>query len=340
MVALSKWMTRLLSKCISLQLQTVGLVRVESQVWQNGVQTGQQSMLADRSLKVFRGRRQSVDARNFFSSHQHFHGTTTFAEPASDDSSESISGRFRNQLSLGVGPNSRPRYLNSRDRAIALKAPWRPAEWSETQWQDQLRKAGELAPGYGYDRQAQVVAERPLAPAERPPASREVPMLGVLEVDPGGQTAADPTAGVLPARALAARDAQTERVGTRLREENVTPSGMVTDLMNGLEKERILERVREHQLRSADIFEAKTLLDGLMTDLRQREERLTGAAVRGRSPRGKGGTGGGWIPNVAVQMNGPLYAMGPQPPLPASGVTRSPDIFSNSQPKLENKVWL
>merc|ERR1712093_236705 len=212
------------------------------------------------------------------------------------DSSESISGRFRNQLSLGVGPNSRPRYLNSRDRALALKAPWRPAEWSETQWQDQLRKAGELAPDVTPYRQVQVghdqlVGERIAATS----GSGEVPMIDPLEVDPGRQTAAvqDPTAGILPARALAARDAQTERVGTRLQEGSVTPSGMLADLTNGLEKERILQRVREHQLRSADIFEAKNLLDGLMTDLRERQERLAGA-VHSRVHRGDRSTGGGW----------------------------------------------
>lgn len=166
-------------------------------------------------------------------------------------------------------------------------------------------------------------------------------MIDPLEVDPGRQTAAvqDPTAGILPARALAARDAQTERVGTRLQEGSVTPSGMLADLTNGLEKERILQRVREHQLRSADIFEAKNLLDGLMTDLRERQERLAGA-VHSRVHRGDRSTGGGWIPNVAVQMNGPLYALGPQPPLPASGVCRSPDVSLSSQPRLENKVWL
>merc|ERR1712125_96120 len=118
----------------------------------------------------------------------------------------------------------------------------------------------------------------------------------------------------------------------------VTPSGMLTDLTNGLEKERILQRVREHQLRSADIFEAKMLLDGLMTDLRERQERVAGGG-RNKSPRGDRSTGGGWIPNVPVQMNGPLYALGPQPPLPASGVSKAPDVGITSQAKLESKVW-
>lgn len=257
-------------------------------------------------------------------------------EASSQDSSsatESVSSASDSDKSISVGGGRRARSRRGVQRA--LREPSEQQRWTEREWLTHLSKTGELGAKLAVQQPApssSQAADEWGVVLEQAPLRQDNALVyvGALEQEPlqlaallaGGQQelsrtsvldVESPVSG-FSARALAARDAQTQMV-TEMLLRNMPPDKLLVAVSKGLAAGALAARPRMPQLRTAEIFEQKLLLESLRWSLPDSSSTpgVKGMSVQRRSHRGGGGGSGGWIPQVGVVMNGPLYACAPPP---------------------------
>lgn len=118
---------------------------------------------------------------------------------------------------------------------------------------------------------------------------------------------ADPESAGFSPRAQFARDDQTEDVGKALLGK-MDQDEVVQAFETSLRAIPTLRPLAMPDLRSAELFEAKSLLRGILENMNSADKKLAGSPATGQmgKPMSQGPYRG-----VAIQINGPLYAAQP-----------------------------
>jgi len=274
----------------------------------------------------------------------------------SDVSNESLSGEISRRWETSRRDK---RYLYSRDKAIDFSESWRATAWTEEQWEAQLRASGELASGARKSTKDGTLASYTAGGSvasrykgQEKQASRQEAMVKIgkeLEAEkkeksgnrPEGnqpQLEPDPGAAGFSRQTQQARDAQTDKVGSRMFKE-FAPNYVGGVLKEGILAEPVFRPPAFPELQISDLLEAKTLLHDLMGSIEQGQDRLqkydafNGQQQGGAQRRGPG--------KLGVDFRGAMYAASPK----ATRESIAPHLFETTRPDADTaqrpqRKWL